>query len=231
MTAIGHPPPRIWDEAPELRFAVLGAEGLARAAAPALSFALQIEAPALAPIRSVLLDVQIQIAARQRGYDAAAQEQLLELFGTPERWSKTLRTLPWTRTAVVVGAFTERTLVEVRVPCSYDLEVTASRYFAALADGEIPLEFLFSGSVFYGAEDGGLRAARISLDTDVDFRLPVSAWRDALEHHFPGSAWLRLGRERVERLAAFKARGAYESWDAAVDALLRASGRAGAQPR
>ena len=100
-------------------------------------------------MRSVLLDVQIQIAARRRGYDAGAHDRLFELFGPVADWGTTLRTLLWTRTTLVVPAFEGSTVVDLDVPCRYDLEVAASRYLDALADGEVPLEFLFSGSVFY----------------------------------------------------------------------------------
>jgi Family of unknown function (DUF6084) len=221
MTATRHQPARARnEEIPNLRFAVAGAEAVAHAAVPTLTFTLQVDAPPAVPIRSVLLDVQIQIAARQRSYDAAAQEQLLELFGTPDRWATTLRTLPWLRTTVVVPPFTGSARVEVPVPCSYDLEVSASRYFAALSDGEIPLEFLFSGSVFFAGEGQALRTARIALDTDIEFRLPASVWRAAIDRHFPDAAWLRLGRPAFDALAAFKARGAYSSWDAAIESLL-----------
>lgn len=227
MTVTHQPSLGIGEEVPELRFAMQGAQSVAHAAVPTISFALHIQAPVKARIRSVLLDVQIQIAARQRGYDEGAEEQLLEVFGTADRWASTLRTLPWIRTAVVVPGFVEQTVVEVPVLCTYDLEVTASRYFAALQDGDVPLEFLLSGTVFSQAENGALRAARISLDTDIDFRMPVSVWREAIDRHFPQSGWLRLGRESLERLAAFKARGAFSSWEAVVDALLvKADGEA-----
>jgi Family of unknown function (DUF6084) len=220
VTATRFSAPRLGDEIPQLRFAVLDAARVSHAALPTVNFALELQAPQRTEIRSVLLDVQIQIAARQRGYDDGEQEQLLELFGTPERWATTLRALPWTRTTFVVPAFTDRTVVDLAIACSYDLDVTAARYFAALRDGEVPLEFLFSGSVFFAGGDGALQATRIALDSEVEFRLPVSVWREAIDTHFPSSAWLRLERDSVERLAAFKARGAYASWDAAIQALL-----------
>lgn len=205
--------------APELAFDVLDARSAEHAATPTLLFDLEIRAPGHS-VRSILLDVQIQIAARQRPYGEASQERLLELFGTPERWGTTLRTLPWVRTTAVVPPFEETTAVELAVPCTYDLEVTAARYFAALEDGEIPLELLFSGSVFFAGSKGGLQTVRISWDSDVDYRLPVSIWRQAMERHFPGSAWLRLGRDSYDRLCAYKARHAHESWEAAIDSLL-----------
>lgn len=205
---------------PELRFAVRSAEPLEYAAVPTLKFALAIEAPGETAIRSVLLDVQIQIAARQRGYSAWAQERLLELFGTPDRWSTTLRTLPWLRATLIVPPFTGDATADLTVPCTYDLEVTAARYLAALEDGEIPLEFMLSGSVFYASSDGRLQMARIPWDHEIAYRLPVAVWRATMDAHFPGSAWLRLDRASYERLCAYKARHAFATWGAAFDALL-----------
>jgi hypothetical protein len=204
---------------PALGFAVLDARAAEHAAAPTLLFALEVQAPG-STIRSILLDVQIQIAARQRAYSSGAQERLLELFGAPERWGSTLRTLPWVRTTMVVPPFEHATVVELSVQCTYDLEVTASRYFAALEEGEVPLEFLFSGSVFFSSAEGALQTVRIGWDRDVDFRLPVAVWRRMMERHFPDSAWLRLRQDSFNRLCAYKARHAHQSWEAAIDSLL-----------
>ncbi len=209
-----------WGEVPRLGFSVEEVTSVRYAAVPTLEFALRIEAQDQLPICSVLLDVQIQIAARQRGYDASTQAQLLELFGTPERWGTTLRTLPWIRTTVVVPPFDCRTVVALAVACSYDLEVSASRYFAALRDGVVPLELLFSGSVFYRTSRGALQTARIAWDSEVRFGMPARVWREAIDSHFPGSAWLRLGTDSFEALCTYKARHAFASWEAAIDSLL-----------
>jgi hypothetical protein len=205
---------------PELQFAVVGSGSLEYAAVPTLTFALSIETPSGHSIRSILLDVQIQITARQRGYDDASQGRLLELFGPVSSWSTTLHTLPWLRTTVVVPAFTESTRVEVQVPCTFDFEVTAARYLAALQDGFVPLEFLFSGSVFFAGATGAFQAARISWDREADYRLPVATWRQTMDRHFPDSAWLRLSTDSLHRLTAYKARYTLESWDAVVASLL-----------
>jgi uncharacterized protein DUF6084 len=205
---------------PSLQFSVEGAQAVRYAAVPTLEFRLRIANVHGEPIRAVLLDTQIQIAARRRGYDEAAEERLLDLFGTPDRWGDTLRTLPWTRTTIVVPAFEGSTEVELSIPCSYDLEVTASRYLDALADGEVPLEFLFSGAVFYSDSEGRLQTVRIGWDQDADFALPVSVWREAIERHFPDSAWLRLRKPTLDRLSAFKGRRTLATWDDALLALL-----------
>src|SRR5205823_4123563 len=116
----------------------------------------------------VLLDVQIRIAARRRAYDPGAHERLFELFGPVADWGTTLRTFPWTRATLVVPPFEGSTVVHLDVPCSYDLDVAASRYLDALEDGEVPLELLFSGSVFY-AEDGRLQTTRLSWEKEAEY--------------------------------------------------------------
>ena len=204
---------------PELAFAVEGAEAVIYAAVPTLGFKLRIRADR--PVRSLQLDTQVRIAATRRSYDTAEQEGLLELFGRPEHHATTLRSLLWTHTTVLVPPFEGETLVDMHVPCSYDFEVAGARYLTALRDGDVPLEFLFSGTVFYTAAAGGLQVARISWSNEAAYRLPVALWRATMDHHFPNAAWLRLDREAFDRLAAFKARRTLPSWEAALDALLR----------
>jgi hypothetical protein len=201
----------------ELGFSVDGAARVEYAAVPTLRFALGVESEV--PVRSVLLDVQIQIAARRRGYDAGAHDRLFELFGPTADWPTTLRTLLWTRTTLVVPPFEGSTVVDLDVPCSYDLEVTASRYLDALADGEVPLEFLFSGSVFYSGADGALQTTRLSWQSEASYRLPVAVWKETMERYFRGTAWVRLSKESFDRLSAYKSRNALATWDDALEAL------------
>jgi uncharacterized protein DUF6084 len=202
---------------PDLGFSVEGAARVEYAAVPTLRFTLRVDSDA--PVRSVLLDAQVQIAARRRAYDAAAHDRLFELFGPVADWGTTLRTLLWTRTTLVVPAFEGSTTVALDVPCSYDLEVAASRYLDALAGGDVLLEFLFSGSVFY-AEDGRLQTTRLAWDKEAEYRLPVRVWKETMERYFRGTAWLRLRKESFDRLSAYKSRHALATWDDALDALL-----------
>ncbi len=203
---------------PQLSFAVEGAEAVRYAAVPTL--ALKLRAGADRPVRSLQLETQIRIAAARRAYDDRVLEGLLELFGPPERHATTLRSLLWTHTSVQVPPFERETLVDMHVPCTYDLEVAGARYLTALRAGEVPLELFFSGTVFYTAEAGGLQVARISWDHEAAFRLPVAVWREAMDNCFPNATWLRLDREAFDRLAAFKAKRTLPTWEAALDALL-----------
>ena len=205
---------------PQLSFAVTDAVPERHSAAPSLNFELHIERDGGGQVRSILLDTQIQIAARRRPYGEVEQARLGELFGTPERWGITLRTLMWTRTTLVVPPFTDATDVTLSVACSYDLEANAANYLSGLESGEVPLEFLFSGSVFYTGPDGMLQTARISWDREAEYRLPVVVWREAMDRHFPGAAWLRLGRPAFDRLRAYKAEHGLRTLEDAVERLL-----------
>lgn len=208
---------------PDLDFRVVGADVLEYAAVPSLRFKLRVENLDEEPVRSVALNAQVRIAAMQRHYEEAEQERLVELFGEPERWGSTLRSLLWTQATLQIPPFSGSTVADLPITCTYDLEVVASKYFLALEDGEVPLEFLFSGTVFYTAEDGRLQTAMISWEKEAEYRMPVRLWREMMEHYFPGTAWVRLRRDVFDRLYDHKVRGGFPSWESAVESLLAAS--------
>ena len=208
---------------PDLDFGIEGAEVLEFAAVPSLLFKLRIENLEGEPVRSVALNTQIRIAATQRHYEVAEQERLLELFGEPHRWGNTLRSLLWTHTTLQVPPFSGSTVVDMPVTGTYDLEVVAAKYFYALEDGEVPLEFLFSGTVFYAGEDGRLQIARISWEKEAEFRLPVRLWKEMMERYFPNTAWLRLRKDAFDRLYNYKVSRGFPTWEVAVESLLSAS--------
>lgn len=214
--------PALGDAAPQLAFAIEDGGVLDYAAVPTLRFALRVESTM--PVRSVALNVQLRIAATRRSYTDDEREGLVELFGGAGDWGRNLRSLHWTNLVMQVGPFSDSTLVEMPVTCTYDLEVTATRYFHGLADGEVPLEFLFGGTVFFAAGDGRLQVRPISWNQEADFRLPVSAWREMMERHFPGHSWLRLERDVFERLYAYRARNTLLTWEQTIDALLDQEG-------
>ncbi len=208
---------------PDLSFEIEGVEVLEYAAVPSLVFKLRVENLDGEPVRSVSLNTQVRIAATQRHYEASEQERLLELFGEPHRWKDTLRSFLWTHTVIQVPQFSGSTVADMPITCTYDLEVAAAKYFHALEDGEVPLEFLFSGTVFYTGEDGRLQTARISWEKEAEFRMPVRLWKEMMDHYFPNSAWIRLRKDAFDQLYSYKARMGFLTWEAAVEALLRAS--------
>jgi Family of unknown function (DUF6084) len=208
---------------PDLDFGIEGAEVLEYAAVPSLLFKLRVENLEEEPIRSVSLNTQVRIAATQRHYDTAEQQRLLEVFGAPHRWGQTLRSLLWAHTTLQIPRFSGSTVVDMPIPCTYDMEVIGAKYFHALEDGEVPLEFLFSGTVFYAAEGGRLQIARISWEKETEFRLPVQLWKETMERYFPNSAWLRLRKDAFDRLYDYKVSRGFPTWEAAVESLLSTS--------
>jgi hypothetical protein len=216
--------------APELDFSVAGVEPLERAAAPTLRFRLRISRSGGAAVRSIALNVQLRIAATRRAYDVETRERLAELFGAGDAWGRNLHSLPWTSVSLNVPGFQDETRVELQVPCTYDFEVAASKYLHGLRDGEVPLELLFGGTVFYAARGGALQISLLAWEKEAEFRMPVGVWRRLMDHYFAGQAWLRLGTDSFDRLHAFRSRNALPSWDRTIDALLDAAEGAGPLP-
>ena len=209
---------------PDLDFVVESAEVLPYAAVPTILFRLGIQNSVDGEkVDSISLRTQIRLAATQRRYDPPEQDRLRELFGEPHQWKDTLRSLLWTNTNTIVPRFTGGCVFEMPVTCTYDFDVVGTKYFAALEDGEIPLEFLFSGSVFYRSENGALQVVHIPWEKEATFRLPVQVWRDMMEHYFPNSAWLRIRKDTFDRLYDYRARNALLTWERTLDDLLDAA--------
>ena len=208
---------------PELSFQVEGVEVARYAAAPLLLFKLRVSNVTLNDdIQNVALQCQIQIETTRRRYAPGEQERLIELYGEPERWSSTLRNLLWTHASVTVPPFEESCLVDVPVPCTYDFNVAAAKYFYGLEDGVVPLLVLFSGSIFYRGESGDLQVSQISWSKEAGFQFPIKVWKDMMEHYYPNSAWLRVGRDAFDRLYQYKIRRGFPTWEEALESLLEA---------
>ena len=205
----------------DLDFAVERASVTPHAVAPMLSLALRMtnQTPEI-PVRNVLLRCQVRIEPGRRRYDPAEQEALSDLFGVPARWGETLRGFLWTHTSVLVPGFDAECLVDLPLPCSFDFNVAATKYFHGLEAGEVPLSLLFSGSIFYAETDGRLQIDQVSWSKEANFRLPVALWRDMMQHYYPGGMWLCLPRDIFDRLYRFKRERGFATWEQALDALL-----------
>jgi len=209
---------------PDLRLSVESAEAVRFAAAPLMAFKLRITNDSADElIHTVALKAQIQLETTRRQYDAQEQGRLLDLFGSPDRWGQTLRTMLWTHTSVVVPRFTGSTLTDLHVPCTFDFNIAATKYFHGLSSGDLPLCFQFSGTVFYQGQDGALQVAPISWDKEAKFRLPVKAWKGLMDEYYPNSAWLALQKDTFERLYQFKVREGIPTWEEAVERALAAA--------
>lgn len=214
---------------PDLSFEVVGVEVAAYAAAPLLNFKLRVtNANEEEQIRSVALTTQIRLDVTRRKYSGHEREHLLDLFGEPDRWSQTLRNMLWIFVIVGVPPFTGSTVVDLLVPCTFDFNVGATKYFYALEEGEIPLSFLFSGTIFYEAPEsgeadggwGGLQMSQITWESEASYRLPVEVWKRMMDYYYPNSAWLRLRQDTFDRLYLYKSRRGLTSWEQAIESLL-----------
>jgi hypothetical protein len=212
---------------PDLSFRVEGAGPQPFAAEPTLLFNLVVAESAAAggeptPVHAVALRCQVRIEPARRRYEPAEQDRLLDLFGTPERWGQTLRPMPWVQLSALVPAFTGVGAADLAVPCGFDFSLAATRYFAALEGGDIPLGFLFSGTVFYEDENeaGALQAAPIPWDREASYRLTAATWHGLMDLYYPNAAWLRLRRDVFERLDRFRRLGGHPTWEHALERLL-----------
>jgi Family of unknown function (DUF6084) len=194
---------------PNPDFAVLGVRAVRHAAAPMLSLDLQVSEPSGRQVYMIALSIQLMLEPARRTYDDETREKLFELFGEPERWSVTTRSLVWSQLDVVVPAFTGTTTVSVPIACHYDLELAAAKYLHSLPDGEAPLALHFNGMVYYRADDGGLQMVLVPWSKSIEFRMPVAVWRETIEHYYPNTGWVALRLQTLEALQrAKRARGA-----------------------
>jgi hypothetical protein len=206
---------------PELSFHIEHAEVEPYAIAPQMLFKLRVTNTGAETIHSVALRAQIQIEAPRRNYSAAEQKQLRDLFGEPERWGQTLKTFLWTHTSMIVPPFEGSTDVNLPVPCTFDFNVAATKYFAGLTDGDIPVCVQFSGTVFYTETGGSLQVTPIAWDKEVHFRLPVQLWKKLMDTYYPGVTWLCLERHAFEQLYRYKVERGIPTWEQALESLFR----------
>jgi hypothetical protein len=208
------------DAAPEPEFKVLGARARRYAALPTLDFDIHVAEPGGRQVYMVALSAQVMIEPARRGYDEGARERLVELFGPPERWSMTTRSMMWTQLDVIVPAFTGSTTFRVPVVCSYDHEVMAAKFFHSVRDGEAPLAFNFNGTVYYRGEDGRLQMSLVPWSCSAEFRMPMDVWHELIDHYYPGTSWVPVRTDTLDALAREKALRGHPTFDACVADLL-----------
>jgi hypothetical protein len=217
---------------PELHFEIEGAEAVPHAATPLIALKLRIaNFPAAETIHAITLRCQVQIEPAKRRYVPNEQEKLLDLFGTPEHWARTVKPLLWMNTSVAVPRFSGEIIVDLELPCTFDFNVAATKYFHALDSGDIPVAVMFSGMLFYEGPDGALQISHVPWDRESSFRLPVCVWKEMMEMHHPNSAWLCLRRDTFEQLYNYKVRYGLPTWEQAIAKALAGENASAPLPR
>jgi hypothetical protein len=203
----------------ELTFDVADVVPEPYAAAPTLLAKLRVEENSGEQVHALALRAQVRIEPQRRRYDDGEERALLDLFGDRSRFAQTLKPFAWLHASTVAQGFTGSTLIDLPLPCTYDFDVSGTTYLHALRDGEIPLVFLFSGTVFTRGTTG-FSVSAVPWDCEARYRLPVGVWRELMEAHFPGTEWVRMRRDSVDALAHFRHVHGLTSWDDAVSSLL-----------
>ena len=189
------------------------------AAAPQLTARLRIQETSGQTIHAIALRCQVRIEPQRRRYEEADESGLRALFGERDRWAETLKPFLWMQSSAMVQGFTEITEVDLPLPCTYDFEVTGSRYLHAVTEGTVPLALLFSGTVFTKGANG-FGVEQVPWDCEARYLLPVSVWQEMIASYFPSSGWIRLDHDVVDALADYKAEHGLISWEETVRALL-----------
>jgi hypothetical protein len=189
--------------------------------APAISFDLRVtnRFPDQ-PIHAILLRCQIQIEVARRRYSSIEQDQLRELFDDPSRWGDTLRPMTWANISVNIPAFSCSTVYPLIVPCTFDFSIATAKYLRGIDSGDVPLTFLFSGSIFHDAGQGVLQVAPISWNKEARFRLPVEIWKSLMEIHYPNAVCLNLRRDVFDDLYRFKMSLGLATFEEAIQRML-----------
>jgi hypothetical protein len=203
----------------ELAFDCIGARADKYAVVPQMFMTLRISETSGRRVEAIALRCQIRIEPARRRYSDDEAERLNDLFGDTQRWADTLKPVQFTNVPIMVPGFTGSTEIDLPVPLTYDMEIGATRYFAGLDEGEVPLLLLFSGSVFT-VTDGKMSVTQVPWSKEASYRLPVSIWREAIDAHFPNCSWIRLSATAMDELLRFKLRRALPTWESAVLALL-----------
>lgn len=205
---------------PDLTFQVGAVTAMPFSAVPTIAAHLHIHNETGEQVHSISLNCQVQIQPLGRNYTAEEEMRLLDLFGERERWARSMKPLLWTISVLKVPAFTGAIDIDLPLPCSFDFDVAAAKYFYGLREGSIRTSVLFSGTVFHADETGRLQVAQIPWDREANFRVPLETWKAAVDAHYPNSAWLRLSRETFDRLYRYKLTHAAPTWNGVIEQLL-----------
>jgi len=207
---------------PDLQFQVIRVTVAERAVVPTLLFEIRIacRTPGIA-IEAIALQCQIRVDPARRRYADTEVPRLNDLFGERERWGETLKGFLWTHVHASVPAFQSHTEFQLPVPCSYDFNIAATKFFHGIRDGDAPLNLLFRGSVFHHNKSGDLQIEPVPWTTDAQFRLPIKLWHGMMAQYYPDGVWLPVERSTLDSLESFRREHRLASWNEAIELLMK----------
>jgi len=207
----------------DLAFSVVEVFPEPYAVAPQLTARLRIEERSGAVVHAMALRCQVRIEPQRRRYSAEEESGLQDLFGSRDRWFDTLKPFLWMQASAMVQGFTDVTEVDLALPCTYDFDVTGSKFLHALRDGVVPMRLLFTGTVFTRGLNG-FGVEQVPWDREAGYDLPVAAWRELIQHYFPNSGWIRVDHDVLQALAHYRSTLGLTSWETTLETLLQRAG-------
>ena len=209
---------------PELDFEIVSAEVKPHSAVPTLLFKMLVSnRNENEEVYAAALKCQVLIEATRRSYDEELKTGLREVFGDPDRWEETVRSLMWMTITIPVSRFRKSAIVDIAIPVCEDHITAAGKYFFTVKKGEIPLAFLFSGTLFFAGPEGGVQITQVPWHKEASYRMPADLWNQMMEIYFPGSRWVKLSSETFNRIYQYKARNNFTSLEECVEWLLKES--------
>ena len=193
------------------------------AAGPTVVFKMRCTESSGIRVHAMALRCQARIEPVRRGYSDQEAGQVVDLFGERSRWGQTMQSMQLAFMTQVLPGFTATTTFDLTMPGSFDVDVAANKYLAGLEEGHVPLLLLFSGTIFTGTP-GTISVMPVPWHKEATVKMPVSVWRQAMDAHFPGQAWLRLDREMYARLVAYRGARGMTGWEDTFATLLEEAG-------
>jgi hypothetical protein len=210
---------------PAFRFAVADVDHDPHAAGPTLRLHTAISETTGTTVHALALRTQIRVEPAARRYSREEQGRLVELFGEPARWGRSLNPMQLATVSTVTPGFTGEHTAVLEVPLTSDTEIATTRYFRGLSDdgdGVAPMRLLFSGTVFYEGPTG-VQIGLVPWHSEATVAVPVALWTAMMSAHHGGTAWLQLPSRTLAELSAWRAARALPSWDQTFTALLAAA--------
>ncbi len=141
-----------------------------------------------------------------------------------EQWTRSLGGVPWTEASVNVPRFAASATIDVPLPCTYDFDVASAKYLAALEDGEIPVDVLLTGTMFYARGRAGCRRRAFRGTASCPHASPCRRGARRSTRPSPTRRGCGSAARRSPRCRAYRSRNAFTTWDETFAALLREAG-------
>src|SRR5262245_66046618 len=94
---------------PDLNFEIERVAPQPYAVAPLLNFKLRGGNATGEPVHSVILRCEVMLEVARRRYNDEERHRVVDVFGDPEQWERTMRSIAGTKTSGVIAVWTGST--------------------------------------------------------------------------------------------------------------------------